>query len=117
MQREPRIELPKHLKFIRQLPCVICGDNTATEAAHVSFGDSRIAKRHKGIGEKTHDFFVVSLCGKHHRAQHDRGDERLFWSMIGIDPILTALALYAFSGNVEKGEQIVAAARASVDRC
>jgi hypothetical protein len=111
MQREPRLKLPQHLDFISYLPCICCGDNTSTEAAHVSMTDHRIAKRYRGLGEKSHDYFTVPMCGKHHREQHAAGDERRFWEKRKIDPVLTALALYACSGNVEKGEQIVAAAR------
>ena len=37
-------------------------------------------------------------------------NEREFWNQIGIDPILYALALYAVTGNYERGCQIVGAA-------
>lgn len=99
---------PAHLEWVRSLPCVICGDNTATEAAHVRFGDARAAKPQTGMGIRPDDRWAVPLCGRHHRNQHSKG-ERRFWQDMGIDPIFVALALDAESGNHEAGCQIVAA--------
>ena len=95
-----------HLKFIRSLPCIVCGDNTSTEAAHVRMSDPRIGKDITGIGIKPHDYFVVPLCGECHRRQHQMS-ERLFWRHAGIDPVLKALALYAASGDVDEADKIL----------
>jgi hypothetical protein len=69
--------------------------------------DARIAKPETGIGRKPPDYFVVPLCGRHHRQQHE-GSEREFW-WCEQEPILKALALYAVSGDYEAGLQIVKA--------
>lgn len=98
-----------YLDWIRQLPCVICGDNTSTEAAHIRFGDRRAAKRPTGMGEKPDDRWALPLCGMHHREQHELG-ERLFWNLSG-DPILIAMALQLNSGDHEAAEQIIEAWR------
>lgn len=96
-----------HLAFIRQLPCVICGDGTTTEACHVRFAEPRAAKRPTGMGERPDDVWTVPLCGKHHRDQH-QCNERSWWESYRIDPTYVALALQRVTGNVELGAQIVA---------
>ena len=53
MQRRPRQENAKHLRFVRERPCIICGFSPC-DAAHIKMGDSRISKptveqhRHEG---------------------------------------------------------------------
>lgn len=104
--RQPRRHIEGHLAFIRQLGCVICGDNTSTEAAHVRMPDRMIAKPMTGIGIKPDDIFTVPLCGKHHREQHQH-NEQVWWRDQGLDPVKIALALYVASGNYERAQQIV----------
>ena len=96
-----------HLKFIRSLPCLNCLDNTSTEAAHLRRSDARIGFKNPGVGAKPDDRFVLPLCGKCHRLQHQIG-ENSFWK--DRDPLLVALALYSVSGDNEAGEKIVQAA-------
>lgn len=110
MMKQPRLHDEKHLAFIRQLPCIVSGDNISVEAAHIRYSDIRVAKRKVGIGEKPDDCWVLPLSGDIHRKQHGMS-ERAFWDQIGIDPILYALALYAVSGDHERGCQIVGAAQ------
>ena len=98
----------KHLDFIRQLPCLICEDNTTVEACHVKFADGRIAKLNSA--QRKDDTIVLPMCGKHHRAQHAIS-ERGFWAGHGIDAVLTGLALYAASGDYQRGIDILKAAR------
>lgn len=101
-----RVKDDKHLDFIRSLPCVLCGDNTSTEAAHIRYGDRRVAKRPTGGGEKSDDCWTVPLCGQHHREQH-LGSERAFWQRCTLDPIFIAMSLHRLSGNHEAGMQII----------
>lgn len=108
-QRQPRQHNEQHLAFIRGLPCVVCKNNIETEAAHIKTAVPKVGKRDLGVGEKADDSWTVPLCGTHHRAQHVKG-ERIFWADCGIDPILTALALYRVSGDHAAGEQIVSLA-------
>ena len=98
-----------YLDFIRSLPCIICGDNTSTEAAHIRFADRRAAKRPTGMGEKPDDVWTLPLCGRHHREQHSMG-EHSFWNIQGIDPIFLALALCHARDNRDRAEQIVSVA-------
>src|SRR3954466_3200558 len=108
-QRRSRQFDPDHLAFIRTLPCVVCGNNIETEAAHVRMADRSVAKPMTGIATKCDDRFTVPLCGTHHRHQHEVGNEHKFWLAVGIDPIKAALALYSVSSDYQRGEQIVSA--------
>lgn len=106
-QRRPRVKNDGHLELVRQLPCIICGDNTSVEAAHIRYSDSRAGKLNTGMAQKSDDKFALPLCGRHHREQHDHGDERDWWKTKGIDPIFYALAIYASDGEHDKASEIV----------
>lgn len=108
MNRRPRRHDKAHLDFIRGLPCIVCGDDTTTEAAHIRMADARAGKRYVGMGEKPDDMYVVPLCGKHHREQH-KLRESSFWDKIEIDPIRAALGLHSISGDDEAARRIIAA--------
>lgn len=97
---------PKHLIFIRQLPCLLCGDNTSVEAAHIRYSDPDYQKPLTGMGIKPSDEWVIPLCGAHHRLQHSMS-EREFWIKQGKDPLSYCKALWRFSGNLEAGEKII----------
>ena len=99
-----------HLDGIRALPCIICGEDTTVEAAHIRFPDLLADKRPTGMGEKPDDCWALPLCGVHHRQQHEMS-EREFWKTMRIDPIRAALALFRASGDNEAGQRIVAAHR------
>ena len=108
-QRTPRQKLGAHLDFLRGLPCIVCGDNTSTEAAHIRMSDGRIVKHNAGVAAKPDDFFCLPVCGRHHREQHT-GSESKFWRNFGIDPVLFALRLWSVTGDHDMGCQIVASA-------
>lgn len=97
-QREPRVECPAFLAFVRRRQCCACGAPAPSQAAHVRFGNPAIGKRNSGIGEKPSDCWAVPLCADCHldspEAQHQIG-ERAFWARIGIDPFALATRLYA----------------------
>ncbi len=97
----------KHLVFIRTLPCVLCGDNTSVEAAHIRRADARIAKPITGNSIKPDDRFTLPLCGRHHRDEQQLG-EGGFWQD-DQDPVLWALAIYSVSGDAEAAEEIIRA--------
>lgn len=107
-QRQPRIKEENHLRFIASCPCLICG-GTDVQAAHIRFADLTIDKPYTGKGEKPDDKYTVPLCVYHHAAQHKWGNEREWWANTELDPIKVALALYAVSGDQERGEHIVRA--------
>jgi len=112
--RQPREHDKKHLKFVAGLPCIICANNLGVDAAHIRYSDYRVDKRPVGIGEKPDDIWTVPLCRMHHMQQHSM-NEREFWSVFGIDPVFYALAIYARSGDQERAERIVGAARTFIE--
>jgi hypothetical protein len=48
----------------------------------------------RGLGRKVSDEFTVPLCRGHHREVHRSGDEVTWWNKAGIDPTVTARALW-----------------------
>ena len=98
----------QHLAFIRQLPCVACGKEAPSEAAHVRSGSDG------GAGIKPSDRYSVSLCTSCHALQHEFG-ELTFWSTLRIDPLNAALRLWAVSGDIQAGERVVFRARQRIN--
>ena len=86
----------KHLKFIRQLPCVIC--NNKFVAAHIRKGTDG------GAGLKPSDCYTVPLRPSCHHTQHQQG-ELYFWYGYGGYEAAIALAknLYNVTGDIEQG--------------
>lgn len=110
-QKRNKIVSPKHEQFIRELYCVICGDNTNTECAHVSYADLRYGKFGRGMSRKEESIWTVPLCNKHHREQHDAGDEHGWWGFYDIDPCRIAAALFIRTGSHEDANLILERAR------
>lgn len=93
-QRDPAIKDARRLRFIRSLPCCICG-GIDVDAAHIRSTLLHIdGKRPTGGGEKPSDKWTVPLCRRHHAEQHDM-NELKFWEKHGIDPFLLAISLRA----------------------
>ena len=112
VQRQKPVRSPKHLKFIRSLPCLLCVQQQhITEAAHVNYSDADYGKFNtKGV--KADDCWTVPLCSECHRGktgQHNRG-ERIWWESKGIDPLPICLSLWHVSGNIEAGLAITSKA-------
>ncbi len=102
------IRSQKHLKYIRQLPCAVCGSGPPyVAAAHVRFG-GRIGKG--GISLKPSDDRTVPLCYQCHAEQHQIG-EPSFWKAAGLDPLELASILYDISGDEEQGKEILRGAK------
>jgi hypothetical protein len=100
-QRQPRIECPGFLAFIRTRPCCSCGATGRTQAAHVRFGSAIYGKRAAGGAEKPSDMHAVPLCGPLlgvspgcHAVQHSMNEQQ-FWLQRGIDPLWVASQLWA----------------------
>ena len=91
-QRQPREKDERHLRFIRSLPCCICGEDTTVEAAHIRTVSLQHGKRYTGKAERPSDKWAVPLCNRHHREQHTM-NELSFWESYGIDPFIMAISL------------------------
>src|SRR5947209_5206109 len=68
--------------------CLACGRGPS-DAHRLKFAQAR------ALGRKVSDEFTVPLCRTHHRELHQRGDERIWWQQLNIDPMLAATALWA----------------------
>jgi len=76
-----------HIKFVAKQPCLICG-RRPTDAHHLRFAQNR------AIGRKVSDEFTVPLCRGHHRELHRSGNEPTWWRNAGVDPTISARALW-----------------------
>ncbi|MFG1417223.1 hypothetical protein V5F38_05340 [Xanthobacter sp. V0B-10] len=114
-KRRPRQLHQQHLKFIRSLPCCVCGSHSFVEAAHIRMGSAVHGKRETGGGERPSDEWALPLCRHHHQdapdAQHRIGEEA-FWALHGIDPFMLALALWCATGDEDRAEAIINETRA-----
>jgi hypothetical protein len=85
---EPRRFRDKeHVRFVAKQACLICGRRPA-DAHHLRFA------QHRALGCKVSDEFTVPLCRGHHREAHRCGDEAAWWKNAGVDPTITARALW-----------------------
>ncbi len=85
---EPRRFRDKeHVRFVAKQPCLICG-RRPVDAHHLRFA------QHRALGRKVSDEFAVPLCRGHHREAHRCGDEAAWWKNAGVDPTITARALW-----------------------
>lgn len=82
-----RIRDRDHVKSVAKKPCLVCGRRPA-DAHHLRFAQS------PALGRKVSDEFTVPLCRGHHREVHRSGDEAAWWQKAGIDPTVTARALW-----------------------
>lgn len=105
-QRQPRIHNEAHLDFIRQLPCICCGNDIETQAAHLRSDDRMYGKTSTGMQQKPHDMWTLPMCGRCHAQQH-AGNEINFWANLGINPFVLALSLFAASGDHELAHEVI----------
>jgi hypothetical protein len=85
---EPRrIRDRDHVRFVAKQPCLICGRKPA-DPHHLRFVQQR------ALGRKVSDEFTVPLCRGHHREVHRSGNEAAWWTNAGVDPTVTARALW-----------------------
>jgi hypothetical protein len=82
-----RIRDRDQVRLVAKQPCLVCGRRPA-DAHHLRFAQS------KALGRKVSDEFTVPLCRGHHREVYRCGDEAAWWEKAGIDPTLSARALW-----------------------
>ena len=82
-----RIRDREHVRSVAKQPCLVCGRRPA-DAHHLRFAQS------PALGRKVSDEFTVPLCRGHHREVHHCGDEAAWWDKVGLDPTVTARALW-----------------------
>lgn len=119
----PRVQSENHLRFLRGLQCVVCGNATSVEAAHIRYSDVSVGRMNPGT-HKSSDWWAVPLCSFCHRIgsqsqhNHKRGPdspckhaEADYWRLKGIDVSKVAMALALHSGNQEVCISILTHAR------
>jgi hypothetical protein len=85
---EPRrVRDRDHIRHVIKQPCLICG-RRPSDPHHLRFAQLR------ALGRKVSDEFTVALCRVHHREVHHCGDEAAWWQKAGIDPMVSARALW-----------------------
>jgi hypothetical protein len=101
---EPRrIRDRDHVRYVAKQPCLICG-RRPSDPHHLRFAQTR------ALGRKVSDEFVVPLCRGHHREVHRCGDEALWWSNVGVNPMVAARSLW-----VETHRQLAAHDQAVIE--
>lgn len=97
--REPRIELPRHLAYIRSLPCIFCGAPPPSQAAHFRAGVT-------GMGTKPHDFYTFPMCHRHHDEQtkHNQGELAWWLDQLSVRPDLLIKAIRAWAKSQYQDE-------------
>lgn len=56
------IRNPQYLRWVRSLPCAVCGAMRHVEAAHTG---------PRGLSQKSSDTSAIPLCARHHRTGDD----------------------------------------------
>ena len=97
MPEPRRVRDRDHVKLVAQQPCLICGRRPA-DAHHLRFTQSRALSR------KVSDEFTIPLCRGHHREVHRCGNEAAWWENIGVDPTISARALWLESHPLRMGQ-------------
>jgi hypothetical protein len=101
-----RIEEPKHLAFIRTLPCLATGLSGRTEAAHLRGASPLHGKGMTPMGRKPDDCWTVPLSREAHRRQHTM-NEADFWNELSLNPFHIARVLHALSGDYDAAVQAI----------
>ena len=92
------IKSKKHLAFVRQQPCCICG--RVGVSAHHLIGYYGEDGPISGKGMKAGDEWAVPLCYEHHQGQsglHNNGNEQEFLKVYGVDGPQLARILWGAS--------------------
>ena len=87
----------KHLQYIAEKPCLICG-GIEVQACHIRYTGA-------GMGMKPCDIFTTPMCLLHHREQHSK-NEKMFWFLYGINPVARAMALALESPDKKVRERV-----------
>lgn len=94
---------PKHLEFVRSLPCTVCRDDPPNDPHHLFCTGDR------GMGRREADWNTISICRRCHDAMHLSSKTELDWlgSRGVIFVALLADRLWKNSGDYELGLAIL----------
>lgn len=101
LPKSPRIELPRHLAYIRTLPCIFCDAPPPSEAAHFRAGLT-------GMGTKPHDFYTFPMCFRHHKEQTESKLGELGWwlDQLSARPDLLVKAIRSWAKSQYQDEMV-----------
>lgn len=93
-------DFPRHLEYIRTLPCVICDAPPPSEACHLRMGLGG------GMGIKPDDRLTIPMCHRHHDEQTlCKSGEVGFWrKYLAIDKQLMVMVMRAFARSLYSDE-------------
>jgi hypothetical protein len=91
-----RYRSKEHRRFDATQACVVCA-RKPSDPHHLRFMQPR------ALGRKVSDEFTVPLCRVHHRAAHRIGDERSWWTAVGVDPTKVAQKLWRRTPGIPSG--------------
>ena len=110
----------KHLKFIDDLECIVCGSRHPThhhllrvsrEYLPIKNGEEAFLLpkiKSKGMATKSDDRFTLPLCPKCHAEAHAYGNDKAYFKSKGIDkPEEMALMLYKLTGLYDKAMDLI----------
>jgi hypothetical protein len=107
--KTPRKLAPKHLSFVKQLPCICClvegREIQSDDPMHVRSASAFHGKE-TGGAEKPDDRWSLPGCRPHHDLQHG-GNELAFWRAFGVDPFVLSLALWGVTGDDHAARQLL----------
>ena len=100
---------PVYLSLVRQLPCIKCGIDYKSIAAHVRMQSAAHGKR-GGTGKKPPDRWCLPICEWDHtmdkNSQHRVG-ERHFWNDLNLNPLLICERLYEARSDIKAMRTII----------
>lgn len=101
LPKNSRIELPRHLAYIRSLPCLFCGSAPPNEAAHFRAGVT-------GMGTKPHDYYTFAMCRRHHDEQTQSKKGELGWwlDQLAVRPDLLIRAIRSLAKSQYEDEMV-----------
>ena len=95
IDKRPSRECPKHLAWVRSLPCAVKGCRRKSQAHHVR------TAQNSGTGMKPPDSAAVPLCLVHHSESHNVGRDT-FEATHGVNLMTMADNLAAMSPHLER---------------
>jgi len=99
---------PKHVQFIRELPCVITLMDAGVQPHHLMRDD--MGRIIRGMGKRAGDQFCIPLHHKRHDDLHNCGDEVGYLEKSGIlYPVELSLILFDHTGDHEFCERVIRA--------
>ena len=82
LQKQPRLELPDYIKWVKSLECICCGEQGNEHDpmdVHHLIGIGGISM---GTATKAPDQWAVPFKRSHHRRWHDNPDYGMQWEWV-----------------------------------